>query len=144
MSTPFIQDREASRRMFLDVWKKYQTGDYLTSLENLILGVILAHVEYHELLSDEERALGSEFSPEKGITNPFLHMGMHIALQEQLATDRPSGIGKIYRHGVEKTGSAHEFEHMMMNCLGEALWKAQQNNTLPDEEHYLECLRAII
>ena len=113
-------------------------------LEEMILQVILSHPEYHSILADEETALGIEFSPEKGITNPFLHMGMHIALQEQVVTDRPAGISKIYHQGVEITGSVHEFEHKMMECLGEALWKAQQNNTLPDEDEYLECLRAII
>jgi hypothetical protein len=24
--------------------------------------------------------------------NPFLHMGLHLALREQIATDRPAGI----------------------------------------------------
>jgi hypothetical protein len=29
----------------------------------------------------------------------------------------------------------------MMECLGEALWRAQRDNRLPDEVAYLECLK---
>jgi hypothetical protein len=31
----------------------------------------------------------------------------------------------------------------MMECLGEAMWLAQRNNTLPDEAAYLACLQSL-
>jgi hypothetical protein len=31
----------------------------------------------------------------------------------------------------------------MMECLGQALWQAQRDQTHPDEMAYLECLRKI-
>jgi len=34
-------------------------------------------------------------------------------------------------------------EHQAMNCLGESLWLAQRNNSLPDEIAYLENIRAL-
>jgi hypothetical protein len=30
-----------------------------------------------------------------------------------------------------------------MECLGEALWNAQRNQTAPDETEYLDCLKKI-
>ena len=139
-----IQDRDSSRRFFLDVWKKYQAKKILQPLEQLVLEIIQQHPEYHGYLDDEGSALTLEFLPEQGKTNPFLHMGMHITIREQVSTDRPPGIKAIYQKGLNKLQSCHELEHKMMECLAEALWKAQQDNTLPDESVYLECLKKIL
>ncbi|MFI4921895.1 MAG: DUF1841 family protein [Gammaproteobacteria bacterium] len=40
------------------------------------------------------------------------------------------------------TGDAHAAEHTMLECLGEALWRAQRENRLPDEQAYLACIKA--
>ena len=113
-------------------------------LEKLVLEIIKQHPEYHQYLDDEDSALTMDFLPEQGMTNPFLHMGMHITIREQVSTDRPPGIRIIYQQGLNKLQSMHELEHNMMDCLAEALWKAQQDNTLPDESCYLECLKRIL
>ncbi|MBI4006416.1 MAG: DUF1841 family protein [Gammaproteobacteria bacterium] len=139
----FIQDREAGRLFFLDIWKKYQASIPLQALEELILGVILEHPEYHILLSNEVNALLQEYTPETGEINPFLHMGMHIAIREQIGSDRPGGIAALYQQLLSKFATAHDLEHRIMECLGEALWSAQRNNTLPDEAAYLECVKRI-
>lgn len=143
MTESMIQDRESSRRFFVQVWKKFESGQPLQQLEELVLDVIQEHPEYHVLLDRDEELLLQEFTPETGITNPFLHMGMHIAIREQVKSDRPAGIRKIYQNLVAKSASVHELEHRMMECLGETLWSAQRNNTLPDEASYLDCIKRI-
>jgi hypothetical protein len=143
MAAGFIQDRDSSRRFFLEVWKKHKAGLTLQALEKLVLGVLQEHPEYHVLLQQEEHILTREFTPEAGVTNPFLHMGMHIAIREQVASDRPSGIAGIYQQLAISAASRHDSEHRMMECLGEILWRAQRDNTLPDEIAYLECLKKL-
>jgi len=142
MAAPFIQDRESGRRFFCEVWDKHRKGIALESLEDLVLGVIMEHPEYHDLLEQADAQL-REFTPEQGITNPFLHMGMHIAIREQVASDRPAGMAALYRRLLPEFATAHDLEHRIMECLGETLWVAQRNNTLPDENAYLECIRRI-
>jgi predicted Rdx family selenoprotein len=34
-----------------------------------------------------------------------------------------------------------EAEHEMIDCLGEALWQAQQNGGPPDENALMQCLK---
>ena len=86
-----IQDRDAARRFFFQVWHKYRTqATGLEPLETLVVGVILEHPEYHPYLENEEDAVNREFQPESGRTNPFLHMGMHIAIKEQVGSDPPA------------------------------------------------------
>jgi hypothetical protein len=139
----FIQDREEGRRFFIQVWRKYNDGIALEPLEQLLLGVLLEHPEYQDILSDADTALGAEYTPESGQSNPFLHMGMHIAIREQVATDRPAGITALYRKLLRKYGDEHTLEHAMMECLGEALWTAQRHSLPPDEAGYLNCLKRL-
>ena len=119
-----------------------QDQSLLEPMEAIIADVIKLHPEYHPLLDKGGSAKGKDFSPEDGQTNPFLHMGMHISLREQAAGDRPTGIQAIYQKLV-KQKCIHEAEHAMMECLGEALWKAQRANAMPDENAYLACLRQL-
>lgn len=136
------QSRDEIRRVYLAVWQKMQQGQLLEPMEALIAEVIELHPEYQPLFDDGDAVEQLEFSPEQGGTNPFLHMGMHIALREQAAGDRPAGFGAIYEKLVAARGR-HEAEHAMMECLGQSLWEAQRENRTPDEGAYLECLKKL-
>jgi hypothetical protein len=137
-----FQSRDEIRRVYQQVWQKMQQGSVLEPMESLIATVIELHPEYQSLLEGEEGLEQLEFTPEQGETNPFLHMGMHIALREQANTDRPAGIATVYSKLVAMQGQ-HDAEHAMMECLGESLWRAQRDNQPPDEAAYLECLKKI-
>jgi hypothetical protein len=82
--------------------------------------------------------------PEGGKTNPFLHMGLHLALREQLATNRPAGIADVFDQLQARSGDRHAAEHQALDCLAEALWTAQNNNTAPDEQDYLDSLKRLL
>lgn len=139
----FGNDRNELRRMFFNCWHKAQNNQALEPLENLIAEIIQRHPEYHELLTDEQANLDKDYTPEMGQTNPFLHMAMHISIQEQLQTDRPVGIRSHYQQLMTKMADAHEVEHQMMECLGQMIWQAQRDNHPPDESHYLNCLQEL-
>lgn len=137
-----FQSRDEIRQIYLKVWQKMQNQSVLEPMEAIIADVIKLHPEYHTVLENAELAIGKDFSPEGGQTNPFLHMGMHITLREQAGGDRPVGIHDIYQKLVQQKG-IHETEHAMMECLGQTLWNAQRQNQMPDENAYLACLRQL-
>ena len=137
------QNRDEIRRVYCAAWDKHQQGQPLEPLEQQLVAIIALHPEYHTLLADHDAALARDFTPETGQTNPFLHMGMHLAIREQLATDRPAGIIAAFGALMARVQDAHEAEHRMMECLGEALWQAQRSGQVPDEARYLECLRQL-
>lgn len=139
----YSQDRKKLRQQYLDVWAKANNRQPLEPLEQLIAEVISDHPEYHPLLKNAEAAIDSEFYPEHGTTNPFLHMGMHIALREQVATDRPPGITDLTRKMILKYRDSHIMEHEMMEALGQILWQAQKDNSAPDEKLYMELLQQL-
>jgi hypothetical protein len=137
-----FQSRDEIRQVYLKVWQKMQRQTLLEPMEAIIADVIKLHPEYHPMLDNGESAVETDFSPEDGRTNPFLHMGMHITLREQAGGDRPAGIHDIYQKLIKQKG-IHETEHAMMECLGQALWNAQRLNQMPDENAYLACLRQL-
>ena len=140
----FGTDRTTLRRLYAESWRKACANEPLQALEQQIAAIIGEHPEYHSCLEVNGESLGRDFSPESGESNPFLHMGMHLALREQLATGRPAGLRDLWPQLLKKVGDAHAVEHRMMECLGQALWEAQRSNRLPDEAAYLECLRKLI
>lgn len=139
----YTSERDKLRQFYVDTWKKARMGLAMDPMETMIARVIELHPEYHRLLENEKH-LGNEYKPEDGETNPFLHMGMHLGLQEQVAMDRPQGIQTVYQQLGEKIGDVHETEHAMMECLAEVLWVSQRDQVEPDEQVYLAALQALL
>lgn len=140
----FGNDRRQMRLFFTNAWSKHKSGLSLEPMEKIIASIIEQHPEYHSLLEQAGSAVDQEFLPELGETNPFLHLSMHISLQEQISTDRPQGITTAYRELVMSKGDAHAAEHMMMDCIAEMIWQAQTNNCAPDEQAYLACVKNLL
>jgi hypothetical protein len=128
--------------MYADAWRKFSAGEILNPLESQIAAVIEEHPEYHSILAQADK--DTAFSPEDGKTNPFLHMGLHLALREQVSTDRPNGIACIQQKLAHKLSDRHAAEHLMFEALAETLWDAQRSNAAPDEQKYVERLRTLI
>ena len=135
-------DRDDLRRAWVDAWSKARAGQPLEPMERLLAAVIAEHPEHHPAL-ESPGVLESEFSPEAGRTNPFLHMGLHVAIREQLATDRPPGVRALYAKLLLRYADAHRLEHALMECLAATLWDAQREGTAPDESRYLGRVRRL-
>ena len=140
----FGNNRIEIRRVFTEAWRKHRANAEMTPLETLISAIVEQHPEYHRLIENPDSSLDRDFLPEGGETNPFLHLGMHISLQEQIATNRPAGISALYHSLASAIGDTHEAEHQLMECLGRMLWEAQSAGTMPDEQAYLECVQRLI
>lgn len=137
----FGQDRGELRKMYRDAWRKSRDGRILSPLEAQIAAVIAEHPEYHDVVTSS--AIDAEYLPEDGQTNPFLHMGLHLAIREQVNTDRPAGIAAVHRSLLHRLGDEHTAEHRMLETLASTLWEAQRSNRAPDEQAYLERLKSL-
>lgn len=135
--------RDQLRQLYFDTWEKHRQRRPLGPLEAQILDVVLQHPEYQYVL-DKPDLLDRDFPPESGTPNPFLHMGLHLALREQVDTDRPAGIRLLFETLRGQTRDPHAVEHKMMDCLTKAIWQAQRQDAVPDEAAYLNCLHALV
>jgi hypothetical protein len=142
---PFFhdQDRSSLRRRYVEAWRKHLDQRVLEPLEAQIVAIVSEHPEYHALLADDA-VLTRDWAPEHGVGNPFLHLGLHLAIREQVATDRPAGIAAVHAALSASLRSAHDAEHRMCECLGAALWEGQRTGRPPDEATYLAALRRLL
>jgi len=139
----FVADRKQARAVFFRAWQRHRQQLPLEGVEKIIVAVALRHPEYHALLENPDTHEDRDYPPEMGTANPFMHLGLHVAIEEQLSTDRPPGIRDCYLSLLKKSGDEHEAQHRMLDCLGETLWRAERERAPPSDADYLECLRRL-
>lgn len=123
--------------MFFGAWRSYRQGLPLSGMNALALDVILQHPEYHDTLEHPDRYRDRDYLDE---SNPFLHMSLHMALEEQLSIDQPPGIRNAWEALLARAGERHRALHEALECLAETLWRAQRDALPPDAAAYLSCL----
>ena len=136
--------REQLRLSYAEAWRKHLARVPLTPLESLIADVIAHHPEYQPLVGDAQAVQAFDPSPGTAAENPFLHMGLHLAIREQLSIDRPPGVRQIQQALTARLADEHDAEHVLMEALAETLWEAQRDGRPPDERRYLDRARAHI
>ena len=132
----FSQDRKKQREFLAKSWQKYTSNKPLEPLEKQLVSIIEIHHEYHDLIGNIE----SEYFPEQGEVNPFLHINLHLALRDQLSINMPKGVKEVYKKLIEQYTDLHIVEHLMMECIAEMIYISQKNNTAIDQESYLNCI----
>lgn len=129
------------RRFFCAAYRHQRDGQPLTPMDALAARWIGEHPEYHADLADEAAALAAVYTVEEGRTNPFLHLSMHLSIQEQCGIDQPQGIRQAVQLLAGRLGSLHAAHHEVMECLGEMIWTSQRSGLPPDGLAYLEAVR---
>lgn len=139
----YSERREDMRDVFFAAWDKYRAGKPLSGNEALIVEVALEHPEFQPVLEDPKIHRDRDF-PESGGANPFFHMGLHIAVAEQIALDRPAGVRAVYEALCARRRQAHAAQHAIMECLAAWLRQAHSSADLPGEDEYLASLRRLL
>jgi len=136
----FNPSREQVRRFFCDAWKKHIERLPLVGAEVTAADIAIRHPEYQALLADSAGALEKEWTPEGGQMNPFLHLSLHLAIHEQVSVDQPPGIRAAFENLRNKM-EPHAAEHVLLECLGEIIWRAQSEGKPMDAIAYVEKIR---
>jgi hypothetical protein len=136
----FNPSKDDVRRFFCQAWAKHRASQPLAPIEAIAVDWISQHPDYHDAFSDVEKALSRDYSVEEGKTNPFLHLSLHLSIEEQLSIDQPTGIRGAFDKLAQRVGDRHEAMHAVMECLGEALWQSQRNNAPIDGQAYVEAV----
>ena len=137
----FQPSKDEVRQFFVNTWQRHCEGLPLEPMAQLAADWMAQHPEYHRLLSSPAEALAQEFRVEDGRVNPFLHLSMHLSLEEQMAIDQPPGVRQCIEALSRQHQSRHAAMHEAMECLGEMLHRSQVDGAPPDGLLYLDCLR---
>ena len=133
------------RRYFGHVWQNRLNPLQLDALQQKALRIIEAHPEYQTYLEHIEDYLDKNWTPEQGETNPFLHLSLHLSIQEQVGIDQPFGIRAIHQKLVGMHNDNWvKAEDEMMDALVETIWQAQRHNQGLDVNAYMTRLRKLV
>lgn len=135
----FNPSRDQVRNFFCDAWRKHVERLPLVGAEVTAADIATRHPEYHALLLDPE-ALSREWTPESGQMNPFLHLSLHLAIHEQVSIDQPPGIRAAFEQ-LRVRLDPHAAEHVLLECLGEIIWRAQREGKPMDAPAYVDAIR---
>ena len=136
----FDPSRDQSRRFFVESWRKHKNREILTQMEVIGADLVAHHPEYHSLLEATD-SVQKDFSPEDGQVNPFLHLSLHLAIEEQLSINQPPGIREAFEQCQAKHGDRHAALHDVLEALGETIWRAQRDKAPLDGLAYVEAVR---
>lgn len=136
----FDPSRDQVRTFFIESWRKHGAREILTPLEQMAADLITLHPEYHAILEDPD-SVARDFSPDAGQINPFLHLSLHLAIEEQLSIDQPPGIRAAFAACQLRRGNRHDALHDVLECLGETVFEAQRNRSQPDGAAYVERIK---
>ena len=135
----FSQDRKRQREFLTKSWQKYTSNKPLEPLEEQLVSIIEIHPEYQDLITN----IDSEYFPEQGEINPFLHINLHLALKDQLSLNEPNGVREVHQKLIYHFKDQHVVEHLMMECIAEMIYISQKNNTVMDHENYLKRIKSM-
>ena len=76
------QSRDELRRVYIEAWRKHRERRPMEPLEAQIADVIALHPEYQAALEQPDEVVDRDYTPEGGQSNPFLHMGLHLAVRD--------------------------------------------------------------
>jgi hypothetical protein len=132
----FNPSRDEVREMFFGAWRKYREGVLAAGMEGGARRDPAAPGVPRRAQTRPRRYRDRDYTDE---ANLFLHMSLHLALEEQLL-DRPaSGIAHRFQV-LLKFQDRHDALHQALECLAETLWRAQRDAAPPDAGAYLSCL----
>lgn len=137
----FTPTRDQSRQFLIEAWRKRRGNLPASALEILAADIAALHPEYHGLLESGEDALARDWMPDQGETNPFLHLSLHLAIEEQLSIDQPRGLRALFADLLTRRGDRHEALHVVLDCLAETIWRSQRERKPLDGPAYLDCVR---
>lgn len=134
----------AHRQVFWDAWQKAQADLPLDALQVRIARIIAMHPEYHHFFNDMDDFLDRDFEVDDGM-NPYLHMSLHLALEEQVAMHQPPEVANCLEYLMQRKGmDRHEALHVILEHLAETVYYAQRRGGEPDVQAYATRLKELM
>ena len=136
----YTNDRDKIRGYFFTAWNKYRNKEELNDLEQQLVEIILIHPEYHDILDNPKQYHEKNF---ESIDNPFMRMGLHLAVREQVSLDAPKGMTSVYQTLLTREKDLVKAERMIVDCLWRIIAETQTGERLFDEGEYMRRLRKL-
>lgn len=141
---PMSFNHQDTRKVFFEAWQKELHAKPVTALENIIIDVLKRHPEYQSIFSHQEAFENFQLNNNTHEPNPFFHLSLHVAILEQVQSNRPAGVAEIYKRLLNKYHDQNDVEHKMMEVLAQLLHDAAHTPELiANDQAYLDRLNKL-
>ena len=133
---------DSNRDHMYKIWQSAKSNelDELTEEEQLYGKLMLEHEEYHNQFEFSDILGEQEVDPETGV-NPFLHISLHVIVENQLKSRDPIEAYQFYNSMMKKRVSRHETIHLIAHIFTPIIVHTLQRQAPFDIELYRGLLK---
>jgi len=135
--------RKMTRQRMHDIWEIAKTGDLdvLNGDDKRLAQAMLEHQEeYSNQFEIADLTYDHEFDAETE-GNPFLHITLHVVVENQLEAKEPIEAYQFYNSMRGKKYSHHNTVHLIASILAPLIVSALQRNRAPGMKKYRSLLK---
>lgn len=111
----------SQKRKIQQIWQKITQEKALSSEDNRLAKILLEHKEYEKIWEK----IPANVEKETGGVNPYLHVSLHLAIENQIAEENPSQVrrylSKKLSQGIERHKIIHEIAAIFCEFLFDTL-----------------------
>ena len=133
--------RQWNRQRLCEIWKAAEAGKVLSGEEALYGKLMLEHPEYHNAFEFADQVEGAEYVVD-GV-NPYLHLTMHAAIENQLAAKDPPEVAKTLDRLMGQGMSRHDAIHAIAAVFIELAFPVFQGREPFNTKRYIKRLRRL-
>jgi hypothetical protein len=135
--------RSANREHLHFLWEKAKNNDLdgLDDEDRRLAEAMLMHEdEFFNVFEFADVLHDREFDPNTNI-NPFLHITIHTAVENQLAAKDPIEVFQFYNAMRKKKCSHHDTIHLIAAILVPLMFDTMKNKAPFDNDRYVSMLK---
>ena len=129
--------RKLNRERIHSIWEIAKSGnlDILTGEERRYAEVMVEHEEeYFNQFEMADLTYDHQYDPNTE-ENPFLHITLHVVVENQLEGKEPTEVYQFY-NSMRKKASHHDTVHLIATMLVPSIFSALKQKKAPDLEKY--------
>lgn len=128
----------SEKRRIRQIWQSSQKDTLTQEEDKRLAKILMEHKEFHNYWESSHTTRQTTKIPE-GV-NPFLHVSLHLIIENQLAQNNPSQVHRFYLREIDKGVLRHQVIHRIAAIFSEILFDSLKYRKPFNREKYLQLL----
>ena len=127
----------SEKRRIRQIWQSSQKDTLTQEEDKRLAKILIEHKEFHNYW--ESSHTGQTTKTPEGV-NPFLHVSLHLIIENQLAQNNPFQVHRFYLREIDKGVLRHQVIHRITAIFSEILFDSLKYRKPFNREKYLQLL----
>ena len=127
----------SEKQRIRQIWQSSEKDTLAQDEDKRLAKILREHKEFHNYWESSHTKQTTK-TPE-GV-NPFLHVSLHLIIENQLARNNPSRVHRFYLREINKEVPRHQVIHRIAEIFSEILFDSLKYRKPFNREKYLQLL----